>query len=194
MRLLFLVLLGLLITFPMVCFLNPFKSTPDEERFKYSASGKEVKGRSGGSERPDEALRAGPESPEEALITRPEVIVEETTAIQERDIDVLEEEVVVLEGAPLFTVIYYARGPELQAKGSSSCLGRIWYNLTSYFISKEPLSTTRKENIQSPPPYLVGGIISSSSTYRDRVYKKKLYAKYGVRKGILDSGPVGKRT
>ncbi|MCB7128969.1 MAG: hypothetical protein NOU37_09350 [Candidatus Brocadiales bacterium] len=109
MRPLFLILLGFLITFPLGCFLNPFKSTPDAERFKYTASGKEVKGRSSGLERP-----------EEALISRPEVIVKETTVIKERDVTVVEQGVAVFEGAPLFTVIYYARGPEQRAKGPAN--------------------------------------------------------------------------
>ncbi|MEE9515199.1 MAG: hypothetical protein V3V54_04125, partial [Candidatus Brocadiales bacterium] len=69
----------------------------------------------------------GPEKPEEALIFRPEVIVKETTTIKEKDVTVVEEEVAVFEGTTLFTVIYYARGPEHRAKGSADKSGSSVY-------------------------------------------------------------------
>jgi Uma2 family endonuclease len=48
------------------------------------------------------------------------------------------------------------------------------------FISKERLNIITEDNIRGAPD-LVIEIISKSSEYRDRVIKRKLYSKYGVK-------------
>ena len=48
------------------------------------------------------------------------------------------------------------------------------------FISKERLNIITERNIQGAPDLIVE-IISPSSEYRDRVIKRKLYSKYGVK-------------
>ena len=48
------------------------------------------------------------------------------------------------------------------------------------FISKERLNIITERNIQGAPDLIVE-IISLSSEYRDRVIKRKLYSKYGVK-------------
>ncbi|CAD7783654.1 MAG: hypothetical protein KCCBMMGE_02061 [Candidatus Methanoperedenaceae archaeon GB37] len=55
------------------------------------------------------------------------------------------------------------------------------------FISKERLNIITEKNIQGAPDLIVE-IISPTSEYRDRVIKRKLYSKYGV-KGVLVSRP-----
>jgi len=48
------------------------------------------------------------------------------------------------------------------------------------FISKERLHIITEKNIEGVPDLIIE-IISPSSEYRDRVIKRKLYGKYGVR-------------
>ncbi|HDD44916.1 MAG TPA: Uma2 family endonuclease, partial [Candidatus Desulfofervidus auxilii] len=48
------------------------------------------------------------------------------------------------------------------------------------FISKERLNIITERNIQGAPDLIVE-IISPSSEYKDRVIKRKLYSKYGVK-------------
>ena len=48
------------------------------------------------------------------------------------------------------------------------------------FISKERLNIITEKNIQGAPDLIVE-IISPTSEYRDRVIKRKLYSKYGVK-------------
>ena len=56
------------------------------------------------------------------------------------------------------------------------------------FISRERLNIITEDNIQGAPD-LVIEIISKSSEYRDRVIKRKLYSKYGVREyWVVDPG------
>ena len=56
------------------------------------------------------------------------------------------------------------------------------------FISKERLNIITEDNIRGAPD-LVIEIISKSSEYRDRVIKRKLYSKYGVREyWVVDPG------
>ncbi len=86
--------------------INPFGPGKDEERATYDATGQRVGGKpSGGPERPEAAL-SRPESIEEAVVVTPteEVLVE-------RDITTVEE-------VPLFTIVYYARGPVGQDRGA----------------------------------------------------------------------------
>ncbi|MEE9488253.1 MAG: hypothetical protein V3W00_06040 [Candidatus Brocadiales bacterium] len=89
--------------------INPFGPGKDEERATYDASGQRVGGKSsGGPERPGDALKSsGPERPEEAL-SRPESTEE---VLVERDVTTVEE-------VPLFTIVYYARGPVGQDRGA----------------------------------------------------------------------------
>ncbi len=86
--------------------INPFGPGKDEERATYDASGQRVGGKpSGGPERPEEAW-AVQETTEEAVVVTPteEVLVE-------RDVTTVEE-------VPLFTIVYYARGPAGQDRGA----------------------------------------------------------------------------
>lgn len=117
MRLIFISLISFLSIFPMGCSLNPFKSTPDEERFTYDAKGQEVEGKS----------RGGPETPEEALMSPR--IREKTSVVETEEEElvvtpggeaVIVEETAVVGEVPLFTIVYYARGPEGRAKGPPS--------------------------------------------------------------------------
>lgn len=48
------------------------------------------------------------------------------------------------------------------------------------FISKERLGIITEENVQGAPDLIVE-ILSPSNPYRDKVIKKKLYSKYGVK-------------
>ena len=48
------------------------------------------------------------------------------------------------------------------------------------FISKERLNIITEKNVQGAPDLIVE-IISPTSEYRDRVIKRKLYSKYGVK-------------
>ncbi|MCP4364754.1 MAG: hypothetical protein GY800_05580 [Planctomycetes bacterium] len=108
--------------------INPFGPGTDEESATYDATGQRVGGKpSGGPERPDDTLTSsGPERPEAAL-HRPEPI-KETTAVQETTEEavvvtpteeaLVERDVTTIEEVPLFTIVYYARGPAGQGGGA----------------------------------------------------------------------------
>jgi len=56
------------------------------------------------------------------------------------------------------------------------------------FISKERLNIITEKNIMGAPDLIIE-ILSESSEYRDRVIKKKLYSKYGVKEyWLVDPG------
>ncbi len=104
MRLRFILLFSLLVILPTGCSYNPvnwFRSTPDEERFTYNPKGEAVGKKPNG----------GPERPEEVLITHPETVEGMLVDIRAKDVEVVEEEVIVSEGPSEFTFIFYARGP-----------------------------------------------------------------------------------
>src|SRR3989338_8822851 len=126
MKLILIFLIGFLTISPTGCSLNPFKSTPDEERFTYDAKGQEVKGRTASSPETPEGALKGPERPEEAL-TSPKVKEKTTVAETAKEAPAVTPggEAVIPGGAaaeevPSFTIIYYARGPKGRAKGAPS--------------------------------------------------------------------------
>lgn len=127
MKLILIFLIGFLTISPMGCSLNPFKSTPDEERFTYDAKGQEVKGRTASSPETPEGALKGPERPEEAL-TSPKVKEKTTVAETAKEAPavtpggeaVIPREAAAAEEVPSFTIIYYARGPKGRAKGAPS--------------------------------------------------------------------------
>ncbi len=98
--------------------INPFGPGKDEERATYDASGQRVGGKpSGGPERPGDTLKSsGPERPEAALVFQE--TAEEAVVVTPTEEVLVERDITTVEEVPLFTIVYYARGPSGQDRGA----------------------------------------------------------------------------
>ncbi len=127
MRLIFVFLISFMIIFPLGCIsYNPVhwvKGKP-EERSTYDASGHAVTKKPGGvPESPEDALRPQrPTSPPPEIAEEVSVLEtsEKALVVTPMGGALVEEEVVAAEEFPVFTIIYYARGPASRARGAPS--------------------------------------------------------------------------